>query len=107
SGALAGAPPAADGAARARESPVMTLLQGSLEVVENVPLARNTYRIRLHGPDLAAAVRPGQFLMLRLPATTDPLLGRPFPLYDTLLDAGRPVAIDVVYLVVGKMTGKL
>src|SRR5262249_21397571 len=36
------------------------------------------------------------------------LLGRPFALYDTALDAaGKPVGFDVVYLVVGKMTGKL
>src|SRR5207253_351290 len=57
---------------------------------------------------IAAAIRPGQFVMLRLPNTTDPLLGRPFALYDTVLDAGgTPIGIDVVYLVVGKMTGKL
>jgi dihydroorotate dehydrogenase electron transfer subunit len=84
-----------------------TLLHAPLEVVENVPLARNTYRIRFHGPELAAAIRPGQFLMLRLPSTTDPLLGRPFALYDTVLESGRPIALDVVYLVVGKMTGRL
>jgi dihydroorotate dehydrogenase electron transfer subunit len=82
--------------------------QATLEVVENVVLAQRTYRIRLHGPELAAAIRPGQFLMLRLPATTDPLLGRPFALYDTYLDgADRPAGVDVVYLVVGKMTGRL
>src|SRR5206468_5897241 len=39
---------------------------------------------------------------------TDPLLGRPFALYDTVLDdQGRPVGIDVVYLLVGKVTGLL
>jgi dihydroorotate dehydrogenase electron transfer subunit len=85
----------------------MNLLHAPLEVMENVPLARHTYRIRLHAPDLAGAIRPGQFLMLRLPATTDPLLGRPFALYDTVLEASRPVAVDVVYLVVGKMTARL
>ena len=58
--------------------------------VENVRLARNTYRIRLHCPELARAIRPGQFLMLRLPGRTDPLLGRPFALYDTVLDDARP-----------------
>jgi dihydroorotate dehydrogenase electron transfer subunit len=79
----------------------------SLRVREHVRLARDTYRIRLHGPELAAAIRPGQFVMLRLPRTTDPLLGRPFALYDTVLEDGRPVAVDVVYLVVGKMTGRL
>src|SRR5262245_32290565 len=85
----------------------MTLLHAPLEVVENVRLARDTYRVRLHGPELAAVVRPGQFLMLRLPGTTDPLLGRPFALYDTVVEGGRPVALDVVYLVVGKMTSRL
>ena len=48
---------------------------------------------------------PGQFLMLRLAGLDDPLLGRPLALYDVVLDAaGRPTAIDVVYLVLGKMT---
>jgi dihydroorotate dehydrogenase electron transfer subunit len=74
-------------------------------VVENVVLARNTYRIRLHAPELARDIRPGQFLMIRLPTGSDPLLGRPFALYDTVLDAkGQPLAVDVVYLVVGKLT---
>src|ERR1700704_214911 len=46
--------------------------------------------------------------MIRVPIGTDPLLGRPFALYDTVLDErGQPVAIDVVYLVVGKMTNLL
>ncbi len=83
------------------------VLHRTAAVVENVRLARDTYRVRLDCPDLAAAIRPGQFLMLRLPGN-DPLLGRPFALYDTALDAaGRPAAVDIVYLVVGKMTGKL
>jgi dihydroorotate dehydrogenase electron transfer subunit len=77
-------------------------------VTANTLLARSTYCIRLHAPELARAIRPGQFLMLRMLGTTDPLLGRPFALYDTVLDEqGRPVAVDVVYLVVGKLTGLL
>jgi dihydroorotate dehydrogenase electron transfer subunit len=87
---------------------IVPFLQRRCHVLENVPLAERTYRIRLDSPELAAAFLPGQFLMLRLPGTTDPLLGRPFALYDTVLDArGRPAAVDVVYLVVGKMTGLL
>jgi len=77
-------------------------------VVEHLRLAARTYRVRLDCPDIAGAIRPGQFVMLRLPNTTDPLLGRPFALYDTVLDAaGTPVGFDVVYLVVGKMTRRL
>ena len=87
----------------------MTVLVHAAALVrENVPLARQTYRIRLHTPELARAIRPGQFLMVRLPGSTDPLLGRPFALYDTVLDdRGQPAAVDVVYLVVGKVTGLL
>jgi dihydroorotate dehydrogenase electron transfer subunit len=84
------------------------VLHQTVTVQENLLLARNTYRIRLDCPPLAAAILPGQFLMIRLPGTTDPLLGRPFALYDTVLDEhGRPAAVDVVYLVVGKATGLL
>lgn len=78
------------------------------EVVENVLLAERTWRVRIRCPEIAPIIRPGQFLMLRLPGTTDPLLGRPFALYDTVLDEhGQAVELDVVYLVVGKMTGLL
>jgi dihydroorotate dehydrogenase electron transfer subunit len=86
----------------------VTVIQRTAGVIENVRIARDTYRIRFDCPDLAAAIRPGQFLMLRLLGVNDPLLGRPFALYDTVLDStGHPMAIDVVYLVVGKLTGQL
>ncbi|QEG32788.1 dihydroorotate dehydrogenase electron transfer subunit [Bythopirellula goksoeyrii] len=77
-------------------------------ITENECLARDTYRVRFECPELAATIVPGQFLMMRPVGSNDPLLGRPFALYDTVLDtAGSPIAIDVVYLVVGKMTSRL
>ena len=82
--------------------------QYRVSITQNEPLARNTYRVRLECPELAARIVPGQFLMLRLPNDNDPLLGRPFALYDTVLDiAGTPIGVDVVYLVVGRMTAQL
>jgi dihydroorotate dehydrogenase electron transfer subunit len=80
------------------------MFQRTARVTEHVRLAERTYRVRLDCPEVAAAVRPGQFVMLRLPHTSDPLLGRPFALYDLSPDG---TAFDVVYLVVGKMTGRL
>jgi dihydroorotate dehydrogenase electron transfer subunit len=78
---------------------------GAAGVSRNVALARDTYQIRLDCPPLAISIRPGQFLMIRLPTGSDPLLGRPFALYDTALDErGQPAGVDVVYLVVGKLT---
>src|SRR5262245_59680489 len=82
--------------------------QVAAQVLANYRLASDTFLIRLKAPEIAAAIRPGQFVMIRLPGRTDPLLGRPFALYDTVLDErGQPYAIDVVYLVVGKVTGLL
>ncbi len=81
---------------------------GESRVLEHVPIARATHRLRLECPTLARRIVPGQFVMLRLPGTDDPLLGRPLALYDTVLDdRGEAIGIDVVYLVVGKMTGRL
>ena len=83
-----------------------TALQVDAQVVENVRLARDTYRIRLAAPEIARKIVPGQFVMLRLPGRTDPLLARPFALYDTVLDKNdQAIAIDLVYLVIGRVTG--
>lgn len=88
--------------------PPSPFLQASVPVVENDQLAKDTFRIRLYCPRMAETIRPGQFLMIRLPGGSDPLLGRPFALYDTYLHhQGQPIGLDVVYLVVGKLTGHL
>jgi dihydroorotate dehydrogenase electron transfer subunit len=82
--------------------------QETVVVTENVELARDTWRVRFQCPRLARRIVPGQFLMLRLHGENDPLLGRPLALYDTVIDSsGEPVGVDVVYLVVGKMTSRL
>lgn len=79
--------------------------QYRVRVVENVQLATDTFRVRFDCSDLAKTILPGQFLMVRLPGCDDPLLGRPFALYDTVFgDDGQPLGVDVVYLVVGKLT---
>ncbi|MBI3407920.1 MAG: dihydroorotate dehydrogenase electron transfer subunit [Planctomycetes bacterium] len=89
-------------------SPPASFRQVTAQVLANITLARDTFLIRLKALEIAAAIRPGQFVMIRLPGRTDPLLGRPFALYDTVLDErNQPFAIDVVYLVVGKVTGLL
>lgn len=84
------------------------ICQAAVEVVENVRVARDTYRVRVACPAIARQIVPGQFLMLRLPRCNDPLLGRPLALYDVTLDsAGRAECLDIVYLAIGKMTRRL
>ncbi|MEZ6053525.1 MAG: dihydroorotate dehydrogenase electron transfer subunit [Planctomycetaceae bacterium] len=74
-------------------------------VIEQQQLAPDTYRLRLHCPQAARVITPGQFFMVRPKGGTDPLLGRPFALYDTVDGEEGPEAIDFVYHVIGKMTG--
>ena len=75
-------------------------------IVDDVrQLARDTWAVRLRQPQLAQAITPGQFFMVRPESGSDPLLGRPFALYDTYCDfEGQPVGIEFGYVVVGKLT---
>src|SRR5690242_3137214 len=82
--------------------------QCRVTIIENLQIARDTYRVRFECAEIARRIVPGQFLMVRLADVNDPLLGRPLALYDVVRDAaGEPAAIDVVYLVLGKMTARL
>lgn len=83
-------------------------VQLTAEIIENVPLAKETWRVRFRAPELAQRITPGQFLMLRLTGFNDPLLGRPLAMYDVVNDErGEPQDVDVVYLVKGKLTSRL
>jgi dihydroorotate dehydrogenase electron transfer subunit len=80
----------------------------TVAILENERIARDTFRLRLDDPAMARAIGPGQFLMIRPSSGTDPLLARPFALYDVARDAsGEPNAIEVVYLVIGRGTSAL
>lgn len=77
-------------------------------VMEQVELAKETFRLRLHCPEIAGQIEPGQFFMVRSPHRDDPLLGRPFAVYDTVTDdSGKHIGIDFGYAVIGKMTDLL
>jgi dihydroorotate dehydrogenase electron transfer subunit len=79
-------------------------------IVENVPIAQDTYRLRLANVTIAGAIRPGQFVMIRPgeEGASDPLLGRPLALYDVVRnDSGAAIGFDVVYLIVGRGTAAL
>jgi dihydroorotate dehydrogenase electron transfer subunit len=83
-------------------------VQRRVKLVQNVPLARDIYRLRFECPEIAGRIVPGQFIMLRLAEVNDPLLARPLALYDVVRDAsGVPMALDIVYLALGKMTRRL
>ncbi len=80
-------------------------MQTEAQVVGLSVLCDENYRVRLSCAELAQQILPGQFFMLRKPGCSDPLLGRPFALYDTVLDeTDCAIGLDVGFHVVGKMT---
>ena len=82
--------------------------QAAVAITENVRLACDTYRVRFACPEIARRTVPGQFVMLRMAGVNDPLLGRPLAVYDVVAGPdGKPQSLDIVYLIVGKLTGLL
>ena len=56
------------------------------EVIANERIARDTFRLRFDCQAIAERIMPGQFVMVRIAGLNDPLIGRPFALYDVASD---------------------
>lgn len=76
----------------------------TVQVARQRQLAKDTWAIRLECPDVAAKIKPGQFFMVRSPGDSEPLLGRPFALFDVYEEDGKLAGVEFGYLVVGKLT---
>lgn len=76
-------------------------------VVSHDQVAEATWRIRLDCPVIASRAVPGQFAMLRMPDRCDPLLARPFAVYDVFSDGIEPRYADFMYVVHGRFTRAL
>lgn len=83
---------------------VFNAVQESATVIEQRLMARDTWMLRLRCPQIAKLIVPGQFFMVRPANGDDPLLGRPFALYDVYKEDNQPVGMDFGYVVIGKLT---
>ncbi len=70
-------------------------------VVEHRDLGAGYRLMRLRAPEVAVRARAGQFLTLGLLGVTDPLLPRPFAVFDVDRAAGE---VEVLYKIVGRGT---
>jgi dihydroorotate dehydrogenase electron transfer subunit len=80
-------------------------------VIENRRLSADYNVISLAAPEIAARARPGQFVMVKTsggPLTNDPLLRRPFSIFEIRRDAsGAPASISIFNKRIGVGTGLL
>jgi dihydroorotate dehydrogenase electron transfer subunit len=77
----------------------------SAEVIANTPLSDDYNVLVLAAPSIAAAAAPGQFVMVKATSNHDPLLRRPFSVFELLRDAtGRPLGISLLNKRIGVST---
>jgi len=77
-------------------------------VLRNTHLSAEYNVLQLEAPAIAASSLPGQFVMIRTAAGTDPLLRRPFSVFEILRDAaGSPTGISVLCKRIGPGTARL
>lgn len=82
-------------------------------VLSNTEVSPGYYRMRLTAPpEFAASATPGQFVMLKVTSGIDPLLRRPFGIFDVGVTATEYPGVDqpfleILFRTVGKGTALL
>ena len=77
-------------------------------VISNVRLSSDYNVLTLEAPQVGALTEPGQFVMLKPTDGTDPMLRRPFSVFEVLRDdLGTVRAISVLNKRAGRTTGLL
>jgi dihydroorotate dehydrogenase electron transfer subunit len=69
-------------------------------ILSHKPAGRGYFRLVLKTPEAAAAALPGQFVMLRVTDTMDPLLARPFGISSVIAKS----SIELIYRIAGRGT---
>jgi dihydroorotate dehydrogenase electron transfer subunit len=77
----------------------------SAEVLANTPLSVDYNVLALRAPAIARTVTPGQFVMVKAAAGHDPLLRRPFSVFEILNDDhGAPLGFSLLSKRIGPST---
>jgi dihydroorotate dehydrogenase electron transfer subunit len=77
-------------------------------VLVNTRLSADYNVLALDAPEIAARVQPGQFVMVKPGSSTEPLLRRPFSVFEILRDSsGAPRGISILNKRIGVGTGLL
>ncbi|MBW2567110.1 MAG: dihydroorotate dehydrogenase electron transfer subunit [Deltaproteobacteria bacterium] len=80
------------------------MLQKKVEILHHVQVGPGYFRMGLAFPELARIARPGQFVMVKLPDRSIPLLRRPFSVHNRLVEKGEVCGFELLYKVVGQGT---
>lgn len=76
-------------------------------VIENRRLSPDYNVLCLEAPEIAASVQPGQFVMVKPDRGIDPLLRRPFSVFEILRDGPSAVGVSILSKRVGTTTAQI
>lgn len=79
-------------------------LQDTVEILWNEQRAPSYFKMGLVFPELASTATPGQFVMVRVHDSIDPMLRRPFSIHNLIQEGGIIRGFEILYKVVGKGT---
>lgn len=77
------------------------------EVISNVHLSSDYNVLRLAAPDIAQRALPGQFVMVKAGDRLEPLLRRPFSVFEVLEERGTIVGLSLLSKRIGPSTALL
>ena len=78
----------------------MNQIQEKVQLIRSERLTADIFRLTLASQAIAASAAPGQFVMIRTGTAHDPLLRRPFSIYQTSSDG----TFQIVFKVIGRGT---
>ena len=68
-------------------------------VISNVRLSRDYNVLTIAAPEVGALTEPGQFVMLKTTDASDPMLRRPFSVFEVLRDdLGTVRALSLIHI---------
>ncbi len=80
----------------------------SAAVLSNVRLSDDYNVLTMAAPEIGELAAPGQFVMVKSSRSPEPLLRRPFSIFEVVRDAaGRTVGISILNKRIGRTTGLL
>jgi dihydroorotate dehydrogenase electron transfer subunit len=88
-------------------------MQFKAQVISNTEVSPGYWRLRMSAPPAILAAKPGQFVMVKVSPAIDPLLRRPFGIFDLgtyatpYTDCGMQTFLEILIKVVGKGTAHL
>jgi len=88
-------------------------MQFKSQVLNNMEVSPGYFRMRMTAPPAVLHAGAGQFVMVKVNEAIDPLLRRPFGIYDMgsfatpYTDCGTQTYLEILYKVVGKGTAML